>query len=141
MSDKEEIDRRGIILASLGCLGLVGALATLGVVTDGGGTTDDTLTESELVDAGSSTFDATAGMCGVDLLVDVAPSERVVVQNAVAGDSDRTVENTGERVFTTFVPSDSEVLIYAVDLDGGTSGVLERLHVGEDCSLSEGSFE
>jgi len=62
MTDKEEIDRRGIILASLGCLGLVGALATLGVVTDGGGTTDDTLTESELVDAGSSTFDATAGM-------------------------------------------------------------------------------
>lgn len=92
---------------------------------------------SQLLDVDPNSYDMTAGMCEISLLVEVADSERVVIQNEVAGDSDRTVENTGERFLSTIVPSDSEVLIYAVDLEAGTSAVLERYHISEDCSLTE----
>ena len=121
---------------AVGALGVVLGIATATIAPGSEGDRPEP-PSSELVDSGTRTYDATAGMCAVDLLVDVAPSERVVVQNEVAGDSDRTVENTGERGFATIVPTDSEVLVYAVDLDAGTSAILERFHVGEDCSLSE----
>lgn len=121
---------------AVGALGVVLGIATATIAPGSEGDTPE-LPSSELIDSGTRSYDATAGMCAVDLLVDVAPSERVVVQNEVAGDSDRTVENTGERAFATIVPIDSEVLVYAVDLDAGTSTVLERFHVDGDCSLSE----
>lgn len=127
------LDRRAFAVGALG-VGLGIATATVARGGTGAGSEGPS---SELVDAGARTYDATAGMCAVDLLVDVASSERVVVQNEVAGDSDRTVQNTGERGFATIVPSDSEVLVYAVDLGEGTSAVLERYHVTEDCSLRE----
>lgn len=92
---------------------------------------------SELVDAAGREYDETSAMCAVDLRVKVAPSEHIVIQNEFPGDSDRTVENTGERVLTTHAREDSRVLIYAVDLESNTSGVLERYHVTDECSLTE----
>lgn len=92
---------------------------------------------SELVEAEASRRDMTTSICELALRLDVADSERVVIQNDFAGDSDRTVENSGERILSTNARSDSEVLIYAVDLDENTSAVLERFHVTEDCSLTE----
>ena len=133
------IDRRGatIVLGTLVGLGLVGTLLVTGAVTDDGAGSEPSVPSSEVLDAEPRTYDMTAGMCAIDLRVDVGDSERVVIQNELAGGSDRTVENTGERILSTVVPSDSEVLIYAVDLEENTSAVLERFHVTEDCSLTE----
>jgi len=139
MNDQDDrtIDRRSFLFGSFAALG-IGAAATLaGATADDAESTDPSVPSSELVEVNASTYDMTAGMCSIDLLVDVGDSERVVIQNELPGGSDRTVENTGERILTTVVPWDSEVLIYAVDLEAGTSAPLKRYHISEDCTLSE----
>ena len=131
------IERRSFALGSLSTLGVIGGLATIAAATDGDEETERPVPSSELVEAEASVYDETAGMCGVDLLVDVADSERVVIQNELPGGSGRTVQNTGERVLTTIVPWDSTILIYAVGLEANTSKVLKEYHISEECTLSE----
>jgi len=92
---------------------------------------------SKLLSADGSVYDDYADMCAIDLVVDVADSEQVVIQNELPGDSDRTVQNTGNRSLRTVVPADSDVLIYAVDLDANTSKRLKAYHLSDSCTLSE----
>jgi len=131
------LTRRNLMFGSLATLGVVGGFATIGVVTDDRSESVGPVPSSELVSAEASVYDERAGMCGIDLVVDVAESEHVVIQNDMDGGTDRTVQNSGERLLRTVVPSDSSVLIYAVDLDANTSKTLARYRVSEECTLSE----
>ena len=94
---------------------------------------------SEVSSAESGVYDRAAGMCAIDLVVDVAPGDRVVIENELPVGNGRTVENAGQRYLTAVVPADSTVLIYAVNLEANTSKTLKAHHVSEDCERLEGN--
>lgn len=131
----------GIILVLSATIILTVVIGTL-VLNGGGASATSTakaspVPSSELVAADGSVFDDRADVCAIDLVVDVAPSERVVIQNEFPGGGDRTVENNGKRTLQAFAPANSTVLIYAVNLDENTSKRLATYNVTDDCALED----
>jgi non-canonical (house-cleaning) NTP pyrophosphatase len=92
-----------------------------------------------VVAADARVYDTHANVCAIDLVVAVAPSDRVVIENELPGGSDRTVDGDGKRALTTVVPAASDVLIYAVNLEAGISNRLQKYRVTEDCGLRQSS--
>jgi hypothetical protein len=138
-SDQESggVDRRSFVSGALATLGIVGGIATIATAREDDEESDRPAPSSNLLKAEAEVSDFQKKFCSIHLLVDVGASERVVIQNDMDGDTDRTVQNSGERILTTTVPVDSTVLIYAVDLDANTSKTLKTYRVSEDCTLSE----
>jgi len=91
--------------------------------------------DSEVTAVSARVYDAAGDWCALDLTVTVAPGERIVIEGANVGGSDRTVSDAGERGLTAVVPADSDVLLYAVDLDAETSTRLREYHISEDCTI------
>jgi hypothetical protein len=135
-SESEDATVRGGISRRSVVLGL-GIAALYGFATFSSWSNDQPSPSSSLVSTNATVYDEYADICGIDLVVNVAPSERVVIENDLPGGSDRTVQNSGQRFLKTVVPADSTVLIYAVNLNENTSKRLKSYRITNDCTLSE----
>lgn len=97
--------------------------------------------DSDVTAVSARVYDAAGDWCALDLTVTVAPGERIVIEDENVGGSDRTVSDAGRKMLTAVVPADSDVLLYAVDLDAGTSRRLREHHITEDCTLTNATTE
>ena len=132
MSD--DIGRRSFLFGAISGLS-IGLLPTVFSSTESETENDHPMPSSEVLDMNTSYYDERANMCALDLRIEVAPDERVLIHDDLGG-SDRMVKNTGERILRAVVPADSNVLIYAVRLDSNTSMELETYRLSE-CGISE----
>ena len=89
--------------------------------------------DSTVADVETSMYDARAGMCRVELVVDVAPGEWVGVHDGAAIGTDRTVRTPGVRSLVAVAPADATVVLYAVALEAGRAGQLRVFELDSDC--------
>ena len=88
---------------------------------------------SSVADVETGVYDARAGMCRVELVVDVASGEWVGVHDGAAIGADRTVRTAGVRSLVAVAPADATVVLYAVALEAGRAGQLRELELNSDC--------
>ena len=139
-----DLDPRSIVVGAVITASLVAGTIALGTVMGAGawserGVDKHTTPASEVRSAEAGVYDRAAGMCAIDLVVDVAPGDRVVIENELTVGNGRTVENAGQRYLTAVVPAESRVLIYAVNLEANASKTLETYRVTDECTLREAS--